>query len=393
MNKKLKVLSSALALALVLGCILLLANIFNHNEEVLSATFEQRGWDTEVYTALNDLLTQGAGKGNYAVFDFDKTTIVHDISMALMVYQIENLRFGSSPEHNFLDAISDVNKPLERMGISPAEMGAALKQEYDRMRHQLDQGMTLEEVRTTDDYLDFRARFCVFLDAIAQELPEEEYLAWMPGLLTGMTETEAKALIKDAVTSQIGIDKLQLEEWTSPDGKWSTIVEKGIFLPQETKDLYRALNESGIATYVCSASLELIVEVLACDPEIGLGLDKENVFGLRFEPSEKITAVFDSTYSQPSGQGKADCIKACMAPRHEGRGPILVAGDNSSDVAMLTGFPDMIRGLIIDVGRNPESLIGKLVTHARDEKNKGRYVVQPSFAKAKNETSSPHPGI
>ena len=39
-----------------------------------------------------------------------------------------------------------------------------------------------------------------------------------------------------------------------------------------------------------------------------------------------------------------------------------------------------LNGLIIDVGRSPESPIGQLATLARKEGNRGRYLLQPNFA-------------
>ena len=74
-----------------------------------------------------------------------------------------------------------------------------------------------------------------------------------------------------------------------------------------------------------------------------------------------------------------DCIQAYMAPAYGNAGPVLVGGDSNGDVPMLTAFPDMKHGLIIDVGRSPESAIGKLATQAREEGNSGCYLLQPSF--------------
>lgn len=73
-------------------------------------------------------------------------------------------------------------------------------------------------------------------------------------------------------------------------------VERGIWVSPEMKDLYQCLQASGIDTYVCSASLELIVEELACDSVLGFGLPAERVYGLRFVTGEKIIAQFDSEY-------------------------------------------------------------------------------------------------
>jgi hypothetical protein len=68
-----------------------------------------------------------------------------------------------------------------------------------------------------------------------------------------------------------------------------------------------------------------------------------------------------------------------MAPAYGDAGPVLVAGDSNGDVAMLTAFPNMSNGLIIDVGRSPESPIGQLATQAQTEGNTGLYLLQPSF--------------
>ena len=87
----------------------------------------------------------------------------------------------------------------------------------------------------------------------------------------------------------------------------------------------------------------------------------------------------DSQYKQPIKEGKVDCIQAYMAPAYGNAVPVLVAGDSNGDVAMLTAFPDMCHGLIIDVGRSAESAIGKLAAQAKEESNKGRYLLQSSF--------------
>ena len=347
--------------------------------------FSKKDWDKDVYKSLNALIVDHAGKNDYAVFDFDKTTIVHDVSNALLVYQVENLKFADAPLHSFLDGIDDKDAILKGAEISSREMGDTLKAEYNRMKARLSDGESMDSIRVSDDYLDFRARFISFMDALGKTFPEEVWYAWMPGLLTGMTTEEAKELISEAIDDQLGEDKLAVEEWTSPDGRWGGPVEKGIFLPEEMKDLYAALNDNGIDTYICSASLELIVETLACDSVRGLALSPERVYGLRFVDSPRIVAKYDSEYKQPIKEGKVECIKTYIAPQYGDRGPVLVGGDSNGDVPMLTAFDDTRNSLIIDVGRSPESNIGRLATQAKSEDNKGRFLLQPAFAKAKGD--------
>ena len=50
-----------------------------------AAQLEPGSLDTHVRESLNALMAS-AEPGGYAVFDFDKTSIVHDVSQALWVY-------------------------------------------------------------------------------------------------------------------------------------------------------------------------------------------------------------------------------------------------------------------------------------------------------------------
>ena len=261
-----------------------------------------------------------------------------------------------------------------------ADMGKALREEFSTLKALQDEGKTLEQIHATDVYKDYRARMATLLLGMDDVLGDEVSLLWMPGLLAGYTETEAREVVHDAIVDQMGTDKLAVEEWISPDGKWGGTVERGIWFSPEMKDLYRCLQARGITPYVCSASLELIVEVLACDPELGVGLPPEQVFGLRFVPGDKLEAEYDPSYVQPIASGKVACISACMAPLHGNADPVLVAGDSNGDVPMLTSFSGTLHSLIIDVGRNPESKIGRLAAQAREQGNKGRYMLQPNFA-------------
>ena len=337
-------------------------------------------WDPQVWNTLNELMICSS-HGSYAVFDFDQTSIVHDISQALWVYQIEHLRFADAPSHNFLDGIPTPESLMPGTSVTYTEMGNALSAEYETLTSRLNAGESIVSIRESDDYLDFRARMASLMEAMDEQWGSWVTYLWQPGLLAGYTENEARMLIHDAITEHLGLGKLAVEPWYSPDGQWGGDVMRGIWVSQEMKNLYKRLEFFGIDAYICSASLELIVEVLACDPVLGFGIPAERVFGLRFIAGDRIVAQFDPDYEQPNREGKVDCIRAYMAPSHGNKGPVLVAGDSNGDVAMLTAFPDMRHGLIIDVGRSAESAIGQLATQARAEGNTGLYLLQPSFEK------------
>ena len=363
-----KIFISALCLLLAVSC---------HREPV-EVILKAGKWNPQVQEALNGLLANG-GQGSYAVFDFDQTSIVHDISNALWVYQIEHLRYADAPAHHFLDGIPTPEDPMPGMGVTYAEMGSVLSAEYQTLKSRLDAGESLESIRKSDEYIGFRARMVSLMQAMDKQWGSWVTYLWQPGLLAGYTEAEASALVHDAIAEHLGRNRLAVEQWRSPDGRWGGDVQRGIWVSPEMKDLYKCLAAAGIDAYICSASLELIVEALACDPVLGLGLSADRVFGLRFVAGERIVAQFDQNYEQPNREGKVDCIRAYMAPSHGNAGPVLVAGDSNGDVAMLTAFTDMKHGLIIDVGRSAESAIGQLATQAKEAGNKGLYLLQLSF--------------
>ena len=355
-----------------------LTSCTTYNIDNPTATVLRGKWDPQVQTALNGLLSN-CGEGSYAVFDFDQTSIVHDISQALWVYQIEHLCFADAPIHDFLDGIPEQESLMPETETTYAEMGRVLSEEYKTMTTRVEAGESIESIWQSDVYLDFRARMCSLLEAMDEQWGSWVAFLWQPGLLAGYTEAEARALIHDAILEQLGRDKLAVEQWLSPDGRWGGDVMRGIWVSPEMKELYKCLQTANIDAYVCSASLELIVEALACDPVLGFGLPAERVYGLRFVEGEKLTVQFDSQYKQPIKEGKVDCIKAYMAPAYGNTNPVLVAGDSNGDVPMLTAFSDMKHGLIIDVGRSETSAIGQLATQAKKDGNTGIYILQPSF--------------
>lgn len=339
---------------------------------------EPGSWDPAVRESLNGLMA--SAKGGYAVFDFDKTSIVNDISQALWVYQIEHLCYADAPAHLFLDGVPDPQRLLPGTDVSFAQMGQVLQTEYKMMRAWKNQNKSWSQIHDSELFLDFRARMYSLLVGMDEVFEGSVSYLWMPGLLAGFTEEQARAVVHEAILEHLGQEKLAVQQWVSPDGQWGGPVERGIYLSPEMKDLYSCLADNGVDAYVCSASLELIVEVLACDPQLGPGLPPERVFGLRFAPADHLTAVYDSTYVQPIGPGKVTCIQTFMAPSHKGAGPVLVCGDSNGDVPMLTAFPDTRHGLIIDVGRKADTPIGALAAEARAADNQGKYLLQPNFA-------------
>ena len=96
--------SRLLVLTIVFCGANVLTSCTTDNNDNPTAMIQGGSWDPQVQAALNGLMSN-CGKGSYAVFDFDQTSIVHDITQALWVYQIEHLCFADAPIHDFFDGI------------------------------------------------------------------------------------------------------------------------------------------------------------------------------------------------------------------------------------------------------------------------------------------------
>lgn len=303
---------------------------------------ERGEWEEDPYQALNGLLQDKSLRGSYAVFDCDNTTILHDVTHTLMLYLIENLEFADAADAHFLHGLSQTDFPLEGLGLTAEEMGNYLTDSYKRLKAMKDSGVPMEEIHKMDEYLDFRAAFLAFYNAIGLHYSYGELCLWEPMLSMGLPNEVCESSLKHWLSQ----GRVWNETWTSTDGRFTGVAEKGLVIPQDMKNLMSSLRRSGITPYICSASMEWLVEALACNPENGLGFGPDQVYGVRF-----VDGDYDLAYAQPFKEGKVACIDSYIAPLHCNAQPVLVAGDSSGDVAMLTAYPDMKVGLIMNQHR------------------------------------------
>ena len=84
----------------------------------------KNSWETKTYNALSSLISDyGSTNKNYnpecrpyAVFDFDNTTIIGDIELTVMAYQLEHLIFAINPDdifHSMTENLGDIDKEVE----------------------------------------------------------------------------------------------------------------------------------------------------------------------------------------------------------------------------------------------------------------------------------------
>ncbi len=368
-----------------------------------NAPMPRGNWSKVPYKALCQLMKEckaeadAAGHNvNYAVFDYDNTTVLQDVELACTAWQIENLRFKFSPDltENLLSySIPDTGKPLEGIGtegVSSAMIIADIASDYRAMVEFA--GVScgwdispeqLAEVQQMPEFFDFRAKLWALYEGLFYTFSYHEGFPVLMGMLYGMTYPEVDAMMKEGIAAQVAKNCLKDIVWESPDmglaGKVSYVIPDGLALSQEMRNLYKALPENGIDVYVYSASMEAVVEAMACDPQY-LGLDTAQVFSLRLVKSESglISQDYLPGYVQPYKTGKTEAIRTYTMPKYDGRDPVLIGGDSNGDYSMLTSFPGMRVGLIIDKGQtNPG--IGDLRKQALEAEAGGapsKYVLQ-----------------
>ena len=351
-------------------------------------------WNDSVYAALDELIrSEGISSPDYdpqcrpyAVFDYDNTTIINDISLTLMIYQIENLNYAFSPDEafgRFTANIPDLDCELKGIlpenwapdgpklkadredgkGWTARELAQGLSDDFAVLMSMKADGMALDEIRSSNCYLDFRARLLVLNEGVEHSFDYGIWCLWQPSLFFGMSWEELQSFTRESVDHWLSFGPIRSEIWDSPDGSLSVEVRKGMALPQENIHLYKCLQDNGFDVYICSASLEKIVEAMACDPKYGLNIPPENVFGIRLADEQICYGELAPDYDQTYQSGKTACIRKLIAPSHCGRQPSLIAGDSNGDYPMLSDFDSLRLGLIIDCKRSGP--IARLAAEAR----------------------------
>jgi len=351
---------------------------------------DKGNWSPEVYEALSGLIAEyGSSSAGYdpecrpyAVFDYDNTTVMGDVSYNLVYYMLDNLAFGFAPDEAetvFCSVISDPDMMIPVAGdtVTVRSMARRFAEDYAALQGNSD-------YRSMPEFEDMRATFWNMALGIDCTIDYGTSCLWFETLFSGYTKEGIKELSGKAAVESCEASMFSDETWDS--GDLQATVNKGLFITPELQDLYSTLTANGIDVYICSASMEEVVEGMACDPGFGLGMDEDRVFGLRLLSREDgcIDMTFDPDYPQSYKEGKTACIREMIAPAHGNRAPILVAGDSNGDYSMLTSFPDLKVGLIFDCGNTGN--IGSLADMARKDSlsfrehlknNSTKYVIQP----------------
>lgn len=357
-------------------------------------TLQRYNWSDTVYTALSDLIsihgntspTYNEYLRPYAVFDCDNTTVINDIQETLLIFQLENLIFKIDPTE-FEDILSTGIHSTDNTKLSALISDCSHDYTYLHSNYiGFNSGgvKSLEQIQLTDAYLDFIVKLRFLYSHIYDTFGASSCYRWITYLFTGMTPQEVQSLAKKSFDYWLSTDKFEVATRTSPlshpgDAGVVTISYKsGLALVQEMQDLYKTLMANGIDVYVCSASFRDVVLALICDDKYGYCCEPDKVYGMRLETDIHGIFInkFDENFPETHGNGKVDTINTYIRPRQGNADPILVAGDSIGDLEMLTSFPNLKLGLIINcVCQNHFSALCRQAVSAENNEN-SRYVLQ-----------------
>lgn len=340
-------------------------------------------WHPHNRQNLERLIAENAFAGNYAVFDWDFTCIFYDVQDNLFVYQLDQLRFNLSPEE-FSKTIragiaQDTLLPHMINAEGKALIAAELSEDLDGLYAflyaeyaGLGGTKALAAVRAMPEYRSFKAKMLVLMEGVHRLCGIDLCQLVSTGMSVPELETLAKAAIDKALSDEIRCYEITSDKTLS--GKAGVVTgryRKGIRLQPEMQNLLHVLNENGIETYICSASQEVPVRVFACSEKYAYRIKPEFVYGRRrlLNTDGTFTAENDTAIPPTRREGKTEAIRRLMQPKHQGKPPILIAGDSDGDFFMMDAFKDSAMLLIFDRGFDASAKIFNLVRLGLAERN------------------------
>lgn len=328
----------------------------------------------------------------YAVFDWDNTCIMNDCEEALMLYQIDHLAYKLTPDEFAAVLRQGVpagpfNKDYLNVDGKPVlleDIAADVEADY-RFLHAAYSGLagsqSLDAVRQTEQFKDFRAKLYFMYVAICDSHPIEIGYKWIIYFYANMTPAELQKLAEASNDFNLGdaLRKVRYESSRTLPGRAGVVATShfhGIRISSEIANLMNTLRDNGIDVYVSTASIDDVVRVFAGLPKYGYGVPPENVIGLRLNMRDgRYTSQYRDGWHFNWGPGKTVGIRNELAAK-KGYGPILVAGDSDGDAWMLKDFADTRISLVVNrLKKGPIGELSQLAAGSRGEA-KARYLLQ-----------------
>lgn len=323
-----------------------------------SAALEPGGWEPSVRERLNALIERNRGnKDAYAVFDFDYTTAIGDLSYVCMWQLLETFDF------KFDDFRQLMAKGIDTKYVKEVETLADL---YAKLKP-----FAGQHVVERPDWREFVRRFWSLYRRIFDDIGDYRAYLWRSRIFTGYTPDELGRLAKAAVPRAVAMNGI----WRDADAPTE---KRGLVITPEIKDLFRELRKAGIAIYIVSGSYRDTL-LVAAGPDFGLDVPHDNIFGAEMKKDLCGRLVAEMTADCVKSGHKPEFIRANIAPRHHGAEPILAAGDSMGDYTMLTEFKGLQLALLFSRNwrepamRELAASGGRVAVQGRDEA-RGRFI-------------------
>ena len=335
----------------------------------IACKLERNDWAPDVKANVNEFVSLYHNTPNgYAVFDFDNTSSIFDVSEQLMAYQLETMSFALTPGNFVSSLFPELEEAPEEAYDWARDISGAYNYLYDRYgpfsAAGLD-GSAQERIRKDPCWLDFASKMGAMYWRIADWVSVEASYRWILYWHSGMTEREVYDL---AVRSHLKYGKVKTStvRWEgSPEvnslvGPVAYEWISGIQVTDNIRELWRLLKDNGIDVWVCSASG--IQQILAAVDVFGLhdyctgvlgmtlkqdstgryvsGYDYENGCGRRAVDGGWQTDVLP-TRAMTAGPGKVTAICNAIAPSYAGRGPLAGFMDSTGDFNFCTEFESL----------------------------------------------------
>jgi hypothetical protein len=318
-------------------------------------------WAPATRARIQAVIDANANQGKYVCFDFDNTSVIFDVEEALLIYQIENLRFNITPEQlpdvlatQIPDMDQSVGTSVDGVNVTCNTLSADIVSDYTWLyENYAGFGVgdkDLSYIHASNQYQDFAAKLRYMYSAVGDTFDSSVSYPWVTYLFTGMTPDEVYALATESHQYWASYGRYASETWTSPieltgeSGIITISFVTGVTFTDELVDLYQTLMANGIDVYIISASF--IDVIRAANDCMGYNVPEDHVFAMRNVLTEDgvYTNAYDYDWggegmcAQTQGAGKSTTITNFIAPNYDGAGPLMVFGDSSGDWNMMTDW-------------------------------------------------------
>ena len=349
--------------------------------------FNQNNWEPFAYRRLNQVIDKNKNnQDSFVVFDFDNTSIIMDIEDNYMIYAIDNLLYHLSAEEFHKMLLSGPfnfdfpfnNATVKDLADDIAQAYTYLYDHYIKLPESEKTHLLLEEIRQTPEFQDFKAKYRAYYVTVGKNFKRQPGHEWVSYHFSGQTREE---YYQNCLKMFSAMEKhpFEVKEFTSATagkaGKVTARFNSGLHFPQETRDLYRAFQDNGIAVYIISASpVDL---VYAASEYFKLNVDREHIIAMEYPTVDGViqpAVLVDSFVTK--GIGKTEAIQQGIMPNHNNQDPISVFGDSTGDYNMMFDFDNLQLAVLFNVlsdDQTQEIVDQAIQSYGNDD---ARYVLQ-----------------